>query len=76
MKPTKRIALRCDLSGKEIVVGEEVVLTVGIGSFSGTITYAFQCGVVLRVGIRAGGRDYSSLSVGDDRVAYGTLFVS
>lgn len=76
MKPGRRIALRCDLSEKEIIVGERVLITVGVGSFNGTITYVWDKGIVLRVEIQASGHHFSNLVVGEDRVALGTLFMS
>lgn len=77
MKPSRRIALRCDLSEKEIIVGEQVLLTVGVGSFPGTISYVFVYKEVKhRIGIKASGRAFSNLVIGEDCMARGRLVVS
>lgn len=79
MKLVKAVALRCDLSEKEIIVGERVLIAVGTRSLNGTIAYVWEDGSILRVGIQAGGRHFSNLVVGEDRVALrtlGTLLVS
>lgn len=71
----KLLNVDCDLAGKKVVVGENVLVSIDRLMFAGTITYVSVGDTPERIEVRAGRRELSSLYVGEDHIARGMLTV-